>query len=346
MSDGVEHSEKHDLESFFYVLLYICTMCEGPGQPRNDENRDDANHPFGNWIHDVKTWHAIGAYRSAAFSDSDVMQRKVLTHIHPYFNPLIPMLTNFCDVIFGTYALEGESVLIRNPQKARGTHEKVLGILKSAFDTLPDEDVSGIPRGPGDPQATPASTLSRNLSTRQTASVTKAADLYVSLKPGDINLYGSDSGYGGEDPSTATSRSGSGSLSPHKRSGLRLVMRSLGSDSGYSREDASTSGSPSGSLSPHKRSSLRLAMRSLGSDSGYSGEGASTSASPSGSRSHSPKKRSSQRGAMNSVGSESGHGGEDASTSTSRSGGGHSPNKRSSQQSVAALPSSKRHRDN
>ena len=75
---------------------------------QNDENHDDANHPFGNWIHDVKTWHAIGAYRLVAFSNSGVMQMKVLTHIHPYFNPFIPMLTNFCDIIFGTYALEGE----------------------------------------------------------------------------------------------------------------------------------------------------------------------------------------------------------------------------------------------
>jgi len=31
INDEVEHSEKHDLESFFYVLLYICMMCEGPG---------------------------------------------------------------------------------------------------------------------------------------------------------------------------------------------------------------------------------------------------------------------------------------------------------------------------
>src|ERR1700720_911408 len=100
--------------------------CSGPGELRNDDNLSDSNHPFGNWIHDVKTWHVIGAYRLMALSDSEAMQKKVLTHIHPYFDPLIPMLTNFCDIIFGTYHAEDGSAPLRNPRKPCGTHKKVI----------------------------------------------------------------------------------------------------------------------------------------------------------------------------------------------------------------------------
>ena len=288
INDEVEHSEKHDLESFFYVLLYICMMCEGPGKLRNDENRDDANHPFGNWIHDAKTRHAIGMYRFGAFSDYDVMQRKVLTHVHPYFGPLIHMLTNFCDVIFGTYAEDGGSTRIRNPRKPCGTHKKVLDVLRSAFDILPDEDVSGIPEGPA--HATPASTPSGNII------VNRAVDLYVgSEEPGDIR---SDSGYGGEEASVTVFRSGGGS-SPNKRSSQRRAMPSVGSDSGNGGNGASTSISRSGggSRSPNKRSQ-RGVMPAISSVASDSGNGASTSTSRSGDGSRSPNKRSSQQSAM------------------------------------------------
>jgi hypothetical protein len=237
--------------------------------------------------------------------------------------------------------------VLRNPRKPLGTHQKILDVLKSAFDTLPDEDVSGIPEGP--PRATLASNLSGNLFARQTTTVTGAAYLYVSHKEaGDIGMYRSDSGYGGEGAST--SQSGDSSRPPHKRSSQR-AMRSAGSDSGYGgAQGASTATSQSGggSRPPHKRSSQRGAMRSVGSDSGYGGEEVPASASRSGGGSRSPSKRSSRPGGA--MRSESGYGGRHTSTSAPRSGGGsHSPNKRSSQQSAmqdAALPSSKRRRDN
>ena len=227
-NDMVEHSAKHDLESFFYVLLYICMMCEGPGKLRSDIDLSDPHHPFGKWIWQAKTWHAIGVYRLAAFSDSDVMQKKVLTHVHPYFIPLLPTLTNFCDAIFGTYAQEGQSVQVRNPQKPCGTHKSVLDVLRSAFNTLGDidEDVSGIPEGvpqmDGAPthatHATPA-IISSPSPAHRTATSNMMAEVHANDKGlGNLSTFGSDSGYGEEGASTSTSRSSGGSRSPSKRS--------------------------------------------------------------------------------------------------------------------------------
>jgi hypothetical protein len=45
-NSSVEHSEKHDLESIFYNLLYICTMCQGPGKRWNSGDRRNVYHPF------------------------------------------------------------------------------------------------------------------------------------------------------------------------------------------------------------------------------------------------------------------------------------------------------------
>jgi hypothetical protein len=138
------HSEKHDLESFFYVLLYICTLYEGPGKLRSDINRSDSNHPFGDWINEAPSWHAIAAYRIAAF-DSDAMKTRVLIHVHPYFNPLIPMLINFCNAVFTTYTLPGSSARMRDLCQPYSTHQGILDVLRSAYDTLPDDDLPGGP---------------------------------------------------------------------------------------------------------------------------------------------------------------------------------------------------------
>lgn len=261
----VEHTEKHDLESLFYVLLYICTMCTGPGKLSKGLNRDDNYHPFGNWIDDVADWHAIGAYKSQAFTDPDVTDKKVFKHVHPYFKPLIPLLRSFCDTIFPVYLLESPSHADGISQRHRGTnmpcgtHQDVLKVLRNAFDELPDDDGDlGLPEGEpevepevepmGPPTHTPRMyTHSGVIPTRQWA---------IAKKTGDPNF-----GYG----------SARGIFAP-------------GSDSGYEEDNTSPSGIASGSDGrdemQHRVRHLRAKRSSRQStvDSGF-GEEASTSSS-------------------------------------------------------------------
>jgi hypothetical protein len=94
LNEDTEHSEKHDLESFFYVLLYICTMYSRPGT-WNEGNIKDNSHPFGQWM-DESNWYQIGAARNLEFSDT-LRTQLLLQHVHSYFAPLIPMLEQLCD---------------------------------------------------------------------------------------------------------------------------------------------------------------------------------------------------------------------------------------------------------
>jgi hypothetical protein len=157
---NVEHSAKHDLESVFYVLLYICTMYAGPGKLRINPGLEDATHPFGNWLDKTDIdWHAIAALKSSSFNDPVHTKNVVFKHVHPYFSPLVPMLNSLCDTVYTSFKVDGPNgpeVVQRGTTRPCGTHAAVLDVLKAAFDELPDRDGdnSGCEEEPqpGDPQ--------------------------------------------------------------------------------------------------------------------------------------------------------------------------------------------------
>ena len=141
---NVEHSAKHDLESVFFVLLYICTMYAGPGKLWINPALDDTTHPFGNWLDKTNIeWHAIAALKSPAFSDPAHTKNVVFKHVHPYFSPLVPMLNSLCDTVYTPFMVDGPNgpeVVQRGMTCPCGTHAAVLNVLKAAFDELPDRD--------------------------------------------------------------------------------------------------------------------------------------------------------------------------------------------------------------
>jgi hypothetical protein len=102
---GVPHRVAHDLESLFYVLLFVCTHLGGPcntvGNPPlyGASRAGNNNHPSGmkEWftsidlrtLGDKKFSHIIG------FFDT-----KILPFISPYFKPLTPVLISLRKAIF------------------------------------------------------------------------------------------------------------------------------------------------------------------------------------------------------------------------------------------------------
>jgi hypothetical protein len=139
MANTVEHSAQHNLESLFYVLLYICTMCKGPGKKWSGGDRDKPSHPF---AYRMRERYDIGAFRIAAFSSSRDTRVEVFKHVYPYFDPLISLLEKFCDTNFLVYENTGQ--MYRYTSRPFGTHTNVLRILREAFDALPDKDsISG-----------------------------------------------------------------------------------------------------------------------------------------------------------------------------------------------------------
>jgi hypothetical protein len=139
---GVEHTEKHDLESFFYLLLYICTMYDGHKHVGYSVDWD-SRHPFGNWIK-TATMRDIAASKTLILGGFD----KDFYHVCPYFTPLIPLLRKFRDAVFPPEAQNQR--ILKSPS---ATHAKILHILRECFNELPNEDTHGVhPVSPSQPR--------------------------------------------------------------------------------------------------------------------------------------------------------------------------------------------------
>ena len=129
-AEGVSsHRPKHDLESFFYVLLFICMKYKGPGTKRTD---DDLAHfqSFG-----IKEWFLWDA-TFKQLADSKVSQmtrfdRSFITKLDPYFNDLKNCLTSLYNAVFST----------RNLWDNTAEHQTMLNILQETYNELPDEDL-------------------------------------------------------------------------------------------------------------------------------------------------------------------------------------------------------------
>jgi Fungal protein kinase len=227
LNEDVEHSEKHDLESFFYVLLYICTMYSRPGT-WNEGDIKDNSHPFGQWM-DESNWYQIGAVRNLVFSNA-LRTQLVFQHVHSYFTPLIPMLDQLCDAIY----LSPEQTK-RTPEVPCGTHANVLRILAHFFDRLPDQDDSPdtehLPTPDAEIAPTVTAPVKRILWPRFNGS-RRAASNGNRSEQRSIFHHGTDSGYGGDEtlssPHGREDDLGSGSLrrsprSPKKRSSTQSV---------------------------------------------------------------------------------------------------------------------------
>jgi hypothetical protein len=224
LNEDTEHSEKHDLESFFYVLLYICTMYSRPGT-WNEGNIKDNSHPFGQWM-DESNWYQIGAARNLEFSDT-LRTQLLLQHVHSYFAPLIPMLEQLCDAI---YLSPGQTH--RTPLIPCGTHTNVLRILAHFFDRLPDQDDSPDTEHLPTPDAEIAPTVTAPVKRILWPRSRRAAPNGSRSEQRSISHHGTDSGYGGDEtlssPHEREDDLGSGSLrrsprSPKKRSSTQSV---------------------------------------------------------------------------------------------------------------------------
>ncbi|KAF3768433.1 hypothetical protein M406DRAFT_286387 [Cryphonectria parasitica EP155] len=87
---GELHSFMHDIESFFWVLFWICIHYEGPGKERTVLKFDKWNYMDTDALLTMK----------AGVITSDVFTRTVAQHFTDYYRPLIPLATRLREVIF------------------------------------------------------------------------------------------------------------------------------------------------------------------------------------------------------------------------------------------------------
>ena len=124
-----EHSAADDLESFFYVLLFLCLEYSGPGCRRD---WDICKTELCRWIEG--DFAAIGAAKSSDVTKALRFQTIVLDNISPYFQDLSVCLNNLQRYIFHESELSGHPV----------THDGLIKILVArsieSFDETVEED--------------------------------------------------------------------------------------------------------------------------------------------------------------------------------------------------------------
>jgi len=214
LNEDVEHSEKHNLESFFYVLLYIRTMYLRPGT-WNKGNIKDNSHPFREWM-DVSNLYQIGAARNLECRDAPRTQQ-VLQHVHSYFAPLIPMLEQLCNVIYLS-----PKQTHQNPTILCSTHTGFLHILGHFFDRLLDQDDSPDTKHLSTPDAKIAPTATapvKRILWPRFGGSRKTVPNRNHSEQRSIFHHGTDFGYGGDETlSSSQDDLGSGSLHHSSRS--------------------------------------------------------------------------------------------------------------------------------
>lgn len=132
----VPHHAKHDLESFFYVLLFITIMFTGSRQAISYKDRHTSGI-FGKAT-DYYDLHIFASVKSTALGDFEMLDTS-LKYMCPYFSDIKPLLVDLCSVVFGT---SDGSILVLKPM---GTHSAFKQKLREHYERLPRVTLADIP---------------------------------------------------------------------------------------------------------------------------------------------------------------------------------------------------------
>lgn len=82
----VIHDAIHDLESLFYVLIGICTLFDGPFKQKSEEELAQCYDKYFNT-------YEPSVLKTIAIQSDLTWIPFIVDNIHPYFKPIIPLLT-------------------------------------------------------------------------------------------------------------------------------------------------------------------------------------------------------------------------------------------------------------
>ncbi|KAI8968745.1 hypothetical protein BD414DRAFT_582045 [Trametes punicea] len=138
---SVIHDAVHDMESFFWILLYLCLTRLGPGGSRRKELKVDIEE-----MSDSDERTRIVRLRRIVFSffDGDIatlawnkrqlleewtaFESEILIHVHEYFAPLKPVLLQWWHLLLLAYEFHG--------YEYHNIHDHVIALLEKALDDL------------------------------------------------------------------------------------------------------------------------------------------------------------------------------------------------------------------
>ncbi|KAL4082043.1 hypothetical protein V8B97DRAFT_1862933 [Scleroderma yunnanense] len=120
----VNHTGHHDLESFFYVLLEIAMLYNGPYRPKSEDQLMECFNIYFNTC-EPSLLKMVMIHWSA----------NICKHISPYFSPLIPLLNTLHWKIISLMAIVNS---ILNSGDDLITHKDMVEFLLDALSKLPD----------------------------------------------------------------------------------------------------------------------------------------------------------------------------------------------------------------
>jgi hypothetical protein len=149
----IRQKPTHDIESIFYVLLWICMTFKGPGNlERTDEDTKGFSMPINEWfnLHRFRTLSDLKSAHMGRFNNA------LLRKFDPYFHELRPCLSALLDLLFPPIPADNREEPLRNLMSCQGKHADILNVLQSTYDNLPSEE-EAVERKPPNSKRPPSS---------------------------------------------------------------------------------------------------------------------------------------------------------------------------------------------
>lgn len=151
--DGAPHTYRHDLESFFWLLLYLCTYCPGP-DPETHSHRAPliTNQAVKEkTIFQLIDHHVLDSTVIVAIKTQGVSKKqfedKTLAKMHPLMRDMFGgLLMRWRDILF---PLDGGSIWVGTPKDPDGLYDDMLEALALEIPIVESKErkMRGVARG-------------------------------------------------------------------------------------------------------------------------------------------------------------------------------------------------------
>jgi len=135
--DKFFHDAVHDIESFFWVLVYICLTRQGPGNVRRKELEQENEEYNGlrrvvHFLFD-SDMNTMAANKREIFIHPDYLEEYVLDNFHDYFQPLRELVKEWHRLLILAHQFHAFEYY--------DIHDMVLEMLDRALESAPLDDV-------------------------------------------------------------------------------------------------------------------------------------------------------------------------------------------------------------
>jgi len=126
--NNVTHRPSHDLESLFYVLIYICTNLGGPNTPRPlDELLEFTSLPIAAWFVPETSFEGLATTKLGV---AHAFEKRIVNRFSPYFTDIKPCVME----LFHAMYPNGPHI------KSALTHDTMIEIFTATLENLPFPD--------------------------------------------------------------------------------------------------------------------------------------------------------------------------------------------------------------